>query len=137
MSASSRTEIFRPEVTDPRGGESVLARTLTQLATTAPGLDGIWKHDTRPGDWVIVRTKNSTYTFGVEADQSLVVSGGWFAGADAGACRVRVSGCTWGGSAILTGMLAAPGMCVEFSNGVRTTRVRDVQLVRDVAGRPH
>jgi len=132
MSATSRTEIVRT-----RDGESVLARTLTQLATTAPALDGIWKHDTRPGDWIIVRTRNSTYTLGVEADQMIVVSGGWFAGADAGANRVRVSGCTWGGSAILTGMLAAPGMCVEFSNGVRTTRVREVQLVRDVAGRSH
>jgi hypothetical protein len=34
-------------------------------------------------------------------------------------------------------MLAAPGMCIEFGNGVRTTRVRDVEVIRDVAGRAH
>jgi hypothetical protein len=49
-------------------------------------------------------------------------------GADA--TSVGVSGCTWGQQAILTGMIAAPGMCVEFDNGVRTTRVREVQLIR-------
>ncbi len=43
---------------------------------------------------------------------------------------VRVVGCTWGGSAILLRMVAAPGMCIEFDNGVRTTRAREVRVLR-------
>jgi hypothetical protein len=35
-------------------------------------------------------------------------------------------------------MVAAPGMFVEFDNGVRTTRVREVHVLRGNAGMtPH
>lgn len=137
MGAPSRTEILKSDVVRRDENEPVLARTLTRLATAAPGLDGVWKHDTRQGDWIIVRTKNSTYALAVQDDLTVVVSGGWFETVAPGEHRVRISGCTWGGSAILTGMMAAPGMCIEFGNGVRTTRVREVEVIRDVAGRPH
>jgi hypothetical protein len=43
---------------------------------------------------------------------------------------VRILGCTWGGRAILTDMLAAPGMFIEFDNGVQTTRIQHVRLLR-------
>jgi len=43
---------------------------------------------------------------------------------------VRVAGCTFGGSVLLTRMLAAPGMFLEFDNHVRTTRIREVQHLR-------
>ena len=137
MSASTRTAILSTGSVQPADGEAVLARTLTKLAGVAPDLDGIWKRDTRAGDWVVAKTRNSTYTLAVQTDLSVVVTGGWFAGTGEDGGRVQVAGCTWGGSAILTGMLAAPGMCIEFSNGVRTTRVREVKVIRDVAGRPH
>jgi len=130
--------------TDLKGGlvpsgerQGVFARTLTRLASAAPGLEGVWKRDARRGDWIVVKTKNSTYTLAVQDDLAVVVTGGWFASTPHDGNRVHVSGCTWGGSAILTGMMAALGMCIEFSNGVRTTRVRDVQVIRDVAGRAH
>lgn len=137
MSSSSRAEALKTGVISVEDADGVFARTLTRLATAAQALDGIWKRDAKRGDWIVARTKNSTYTLAVQDEQTVVVSGGWFAGASADESRVQVSGCTWGGSAILTGMLAAPGMCIEFSNGVRTTRVRDIQVIRDVAGRTH
>lgn len=137
MGAPSDTAILSTRPHPPLDGEAVLARTLTRLAGVAPDLDGVWKRDARAGDWVVARTRNSTYTLAVQDDLSVIVTGGWFAGAVNGDGRVQVAGCTWGGSAILTGMLAAPGMCIEFTNGVRTTRVREVRVIRDVAGRPH
>jgi hypothetical protein len=137
MSAPSRSEIVKTGALRTDDADGVFARTLTKLASAAHVIEGVWKRDAHRGDWVIVKTKNSTYTLAVQDDLTVVVAGGWFARASPGEGRLQVSGCTWGGSAILTGMLAAPGMCIEFSNGVRTTRVRDVQVIRDVAGRTH
>jgi hypothetical protein len=58
--------------------------------------------------------------------------GGWFRREQAEDSPVRIRGCTWGGSALFSngGMIAAPGMCIEFDNGVRTTRAREVRLIR-------
>ncbi len=137
MGSPSRTDVLKSGLTRVEDSSGVFARTLTKLANAAHRLDGVWKRDTRHGDWIVAKTKNSTYTLAVQNDLSVVVTGGWFAGVPSDESRVQVSGCTWGGSAILTGMLAAPGMCIEFSNGVRTTRVRDVQVIRDVVGRPN
>jgi hypothetical protein len=50
---------------------------------------------------------------------------------------VRIRGCTWGGSALFERMIAAPGMCIEFDNGVRTTRAREVRLIHGVAPNLH
>ena len=50
---------------------------------------------------------------------------------------MRVLGCTWGGRAILTEMIAAPGMFIEFDNGVQTTRVREVKVLRGGADTAH
>jgi hypothetical protein len=112
--------VFPPE----RGSR---ARALDQLAATVTDTPGIWAKDLSRGDWVVVRTRNSQYSLAVLGNGSYAVAGGWFADGDA---EVRVAGCTWGGHAILTGMVAAPGMCLEFSNGVRTTRIREVKLIR-------
>ena len=135
MSASPRTSVIRTRAAGD-DASAVFARTLTRLAVTAPDLEGVWKRDVKSGDWIVATTRNSTYTLAVQDDLSVLVSGGWFEQAGPTSRRVHVNGCTWGGSAILTGMLAAPGMCIEFGNGVRTTRVRNVEVIRDVAGRP-
>jgi hypothetical protein len=84
----------------------------------------------QPGDWIVARTKNSTYVLAVMPDGTFRVSGGWFSAERAEERPVRVVGCTWGGSAILGQMIAAPGMCIEFDNGVHTTRVWDVRILR-------
>ncbi len=107
-----------------------IARTIDRLAAVAPELDGVRASDVRPGDWIVVRTKNSTYALSAVGDGTFMVSGGWFAAEHQEPARVRVVGCTWGGSAILLHMIAAPGMCIEFDNGVRTTRAREVRVLR-------
>ncbi len=106
-------------------------RTLDRIAAATPDLRGVRASDVRPGDWVLVRTRNSVYSLAALGDGRFAASGGWFAADGAAATPIRVVGCTWGGSAIVTGLVAAPDMYVEFENGVRTTRVSEVQLIRD------
>ena len=132
---------WQPRTTTSRSstsGTSEQARTLDRLAAVAPEVKGVRVTDLRAGDWVIVKTRNSVYSIAVGGDGTYLVAGGWFAAAGAETRPVRILGCTWGGPAILTGMVAAPGMCVEFDNGVRTTRVREVRTIRGQAGAdPH
>lgn len=106
------------------------ARTLDRLTAHAPEIDGVWNNRVQAGDWVVVRTRNSVYSLAAMGDGTYQVAGGWFAAEGCDNIRVRILGCTWGGHAIHTGLVAAPGMFLEFGNGVRTTRIRDVRLVR-------
>ena len=104
--------------------------TLDRMTAAAPDVPGVRGRDVHVGDVVIVRTKNSVYSLVATGEGRFRVTGGWFAAHGPGTSSVRVLGCTWGRCAILTGMVAAPCMFVEFDNGVRTTRVREVRLIR-------
>ena len=108
--------------------------TLDRIAAAAQAVGGVRAHEVRAGDWVVVRTRNSVYAAAAVGDGTYHVAGGWFVG-DRTNLRVSISGCTWGGSAIRTGIVAAPGMYLEFANGVRTTRIQHVRLVKNVASR--
>jgi hypothetical protein len=112
---------------------TTVVRTLDRIATVARAVDGLWARDVCAGDWVIVRTKNSVYSLSATGDGRFTVFGGWFAAQGEEGLPVRITGCTWGGRAILTGLVAAPGMFIEFDNGVSTTRVRDVRLIQNGA----
>lgn len=130
-SESPTTTLRVPSLPDsPAGDGGPLARTLSRLAAEAADIQGVRRADLRDGDWIVARTRNSTYTLAVGTGRTFVVTGGWFLHHPGESRLVGVNGCTWGGSAILTDMIAAPGMYIEFTNGVRTTRVRDVQLMR-------
>jgi hypothetical protein len=111
----------------------VPAATLDNLVTAACDVDGVWARDVCAGDRLVVRTKNSIYSLFAGGDGTFVVAGGWFAAHGTSWTRVGVAGCTWGGHAILTGVVAVVGMCLEFDNGVRTTRIREVRFLRDTA----
>ena len=106
------------------------AHSLDAVSRHARTIQGVWADDLAAGDWVVVRTRNSVYTLAVLGGGRFQVAGGWFAAHQAESEPVGLQGCTWGGHAILTRMVAAPGMCIEFDNGVRTTRVREVRLIR-------
>ena len=106
------------------------AHSLDSLAASAGCVDGVRAGDVQPGDWVIVRTRNSTYSLLANADGTFDATGGWFSREEQSGVRLRVAGCTWGGTALLTRMIAAPGMFLEFANNVRTTRIREVRIVR-------
>jgi hypothetical protein len=115
----------------------VRGRTLDGLVRHAPRIDGVWSRDVEPGDWVVVRTKNSTYSLFSLGDGQFRVAGGWFTAHGFDNLRIRIAGCTWGGCAIHTGLVAAPGMWLEFGNGVRTTCIREVRLLRQHDNRTH
>ena len=80
--------------------------------------------------FLIVTTKNSTYAINRAGTDAWFVWGGWFARHGQVPIVVGINGCTWGGSVIYAEILAAPGLFLEFANGVTTTRIRSVQLLR-------
>ena len=107
-----------------------MVHTLDRLSSSAAQIDGVRTADVQPGDALIVHTRNSIYVLHVNGDGTFNAEGGWFAREGQKGERVRVVGCTFGGSVLLTRMLAAPGMFLEFDNHVRTTRIREVQHLR-------
>jgi hypothetical protein len=125
------TSIRRASITESS------VRTLDRLTEDARAIEGIWVEATEPGDFVVVCTRNSKYTLVVLGDGRYRVTGGWFEATGANGCDVRVAGCTWGGAAIHTRLIAAAGMFLEFDNGVRTTRIREVRLMRTRHDRTH
>lgn len=105
-------------------------RSLERLTREAASVQGVKRGDLGVGDRVIVATRNSIYSITAGAGESYVVAGGWFDRNRSSPARVRVNGCTLGGSCLLTELIAAIGLFIEFGNSVRTTRVRHVRLVR-------
>jgi len=110
-----------------------MAQSLERLASAAAVVDGVRAGDLEPGDCLVIRTRNSVYVLRVNADGTFDAEGGWFSREEASGLGLKVAGCTWGGSAILTRMIAAPGMFLEFGNRVRTTRIREVRHLRAAA----
>jgi len=103
---------------------------LGTLARTAHVADGVRKDELRPGDRVLVTTRNSTYSIRMLAPDRYEVSGGWFASHGHGSMVLGINGCTFGGHAIHSGLLAARGLFLEFANRVVTTRIHRVDLIR-------
>ena len=91
------------------------------------------KADLRAGDRVIVTTRNSTYSLYALEDGSFWAAGGWFDRNGPAPRRVQVNGCTFGGRAIKTDIVAAPGLFLEFDNHVTTTRIREAKILRGAA----
>jgi len=108
----------------------VKAISIDDLAEAAGIVGGVKRHELRSGDRIIVSTKNSVYSLTVRADGSFEASGGWFEREGAGAATVEILGCTAGGHALFTEHIAAPGLFMEFGDGLRTTRIRTVRMIR-------
>ena len=107
----------------------VLARTLTDIGQFVEHLPATRKQDLEPGDCVIVSTKNSVYRLLALGGDLFHVSGGWF-DKNSAPRTVTVNGCTFGGLAIGTDIVAATGLFLEFGNSVSTTRIQNVRVVR-------
>jgi hypothetical protein len=110
-----------------RAIQNVTLGALAEAATTVPG---IRRRDLRPGDRVLVSTRNSVYCIRARGDDRYEVSGGWFARQGLAPLILPINGCTFGGRALHTGLIAAPGLYLEFGNAVVTTRIRGVHLIR-------
>ena len=120
------------EITSTTAGP---VRTLRAIVDHARFIDGVRKSDLSLGDWVVVTTRNSVYSMRFLGEDLYAVYGGWFDRQGPTPCKVSVSGCTWGGTAIKHDLLAARGLFLEFANQVKTTRIRDVRIVRSEESR--
>jgi hypothetical protein len=114
-------------------GRRPRVRRLEDLARAADALEGVRRDELSPGDRLIVATRNSLYALVVGADGGFSVSGGLYQREGRAAVRVGVCGCSAGGSAIFTRLVAAPGLFLEFEDGTRTTRIQRVRVVRTAA----
>jgi len=121
-------------MTDPPSGVHRRVRPLEaipidDLAEAAGVVGGVRRQDIEFGDRIIVSTKNSVYSLTARADGSFEVSGGWFEREGEGTVSVEILGCTAGGHALFTDHIAAPGLFIEFADGLRTTRIRTVRRI--------
>ena len=121
-------------MTDPPSGihrraKPLEAISIDDLAEAAGVVGGTRRQDIECGDRVIVSTKNSVYSLIARADGSFEVSGGWFECQGEGAVTIEILGCTAGGHALFTDHIAAPGLFIEFADGLRTTRIRTVRRI--------
>ncbi len=105
------------------------ALNLALMVDQADGLRQLRKKDLCPGDWVLVKTYNSQYAIRILGNGICLVSGGWFDRNGVSPMRTRVTGCTWGGSAIKVDIVAACGLCLEFGNRVVTTPIRKILVL--------
>lgn len=107
------------------------AHDLARLISVSRKLEGIRRNEISFGDRLLISTRNSVYSVLPLGDGTFNVSGGWFQRNGEAPMAMAIAGCTWGGSAIAVDWVAVPGMFLEFGNGVRTTRIREVRLIRE------
>jgi hypothetical protein len=115
-----------------------VALALGALVSAATQIEAVRRSDLAAGDRLLVSTRNSIYSLELRADGRFDVSGGWYSRhAESGAegHTLAVSGCTAGGHALFTSIVAAPGLFLEFGDGTRTTRIRRVRRIA-AAGDP-
>jgi len=109
---------------------SITARTLGGILRYAESNEAVHKSDLRRGDQLVIATENSIYSIVAGDDSLYSVSGGWFDREGPTPVQVPIHGCTWGGSVIQTGVLAARGLRVEFANHVVTSPIRTFLVLR-------
>lgn len=109
---------------------------LAALVAVADNLAGVRRSDLAPGERLVVATRNSIYSLLALADGRFAVSGGWLARSGHGERTMAVSGCTFGGRALLTEIVAAPGLFLEFGDGTATTRIRSVRRIPAASAAP-
>ena len=112
---------------------STPGRPLDALAAEVDRLPAVLRRDLRSGDWLVVTTRNSVYSLCLLEDGSYSVAGGWFDRNGESPQRLGVNGCTFGGRAIKSDVVAAPGLFLEFENRVTTTRIQEARILRSDA----
>jgi hypothetical protein len=108
----------------------ISSSTLDALARRLQQTAAVHKDDLDLGDALLVVTRNSRYRIVSLGNGDYRVDGGWFDREAAGPVITTIRGCTWGGSAIATDLLAACGLSLEFGNGVVTTAIRSFHVVK-------
>ena len=103
---------------------------LADILHEASTLRAIHRSELESGDILVVRTTNSVYTLRAVAHGTYHATGGWFDRKGLSPFPIAINGCTWGGKIIKVDVLAACGLCVEFSNRVVTSPVRTIAVLR-------
>ena len=101
-------------------------RSLSNLVAGSDAIKQVYKANLRSGDVVLVQTCNSVYTMHVMGDGWFEISGGWFDRKGKSPMKIRINGCTWGGTAIKMNIVAACGLQLEFANRVVTSPIQRV-----------
>ena len=136
MQVARRPRTGENRAVDQERTGAVEARDIVTLAQQAGKTPAVRRNDLRPGDCVLVTTRNSVYSIFFLGDGLFEVAGGYFDRHNRGPVTIAINGCTWGGRAIHSEIVAARGLFLEFSNQVITTRIQKVQLLRKFDRKP-
>jgi hypothetical protein len=82
------------------------------------------------GDYVFVKTHNSVYSICKRKDGLFEIRGGWFDRKGLSPAVLSIRGCTWGGSIINLGVVAARGLFLEFGNNLTTSPIRKIVVIK-------
>jgi hypothetical protein len=88
------------------------------------------KGSLEPGDYVFVKTVNSVYSICKMEDDLFEVRGGWFDRKGLSPAVIPIRGCTWGGSIINLGIVAACGLLLEFGNNLTTSPISKIVVIK-------
>lgn len=103
---------------------------LGRVIQTSAELCQVERGELEAGDWVLVKTVNSVYRIRVLGAELYEASGGWFDRKGRSPMTIRIAGCSWGGSIIKTGIVAACGLFLEFGNRLVTTPIQKIIVLR-------
>ena len=107
-------------------GNGRIGLTLASITRSADQLQEVRKSSLGFGDWVFVKTVKSLYRIRSLSGSLYEVSGGWFDKKGLSPAHLRISGCTWGGSAIKIDLIAACGLRIEFGNLLITSPIQKI-----------
>ncbi len=100
--------------------------TLDRMVKSVDGLDVVLRSSLRAGDLIFVKTHNSGYSIRTLENGLFMVSGGWFDHKGESPATTKIRGCTWGGTAIKTDIVAACGLRIEFGNRLITSPIEKI-----------
>ena len=103
--------------------------SLASILNSSDSLLSVKKSDVHTGDIVFVKTRNSRYEIRVLDQGNYEVSGGWFDRKGTSPAFITIAGCTWGGSTILTEVVAACGLRLEFGNRLVTSTIERITVI--------
>ena len=107
--------------------------SLQALTQAIEQTEMIYRENLSFGDVVFVWTLNSLYVIYVWGDSLFGVTGGWFSEEKFSVKKIKINGCTFGGSAIKKDIIAGKGLCLEFANRVQTTSIEDISILKAIS----
>ena len=104
--------------------------SLDNVVHHVDDIQKVAKGSLEPGDYVFVKTLNSLYSICKREDDMFEVCGGWFDRKGLSPAVVPIRGCTWGGSIINLGIVAARGLFLEFGNNLTTSPISKIVVIK-------